>query len=93
MAFRGFEVNEYEVAMQAAREIGWLEEAEAPDSYRLTSKGRDLREKVESQTDEYFFQPWSVLTPGEMDELYDLLVKFRDQLRELRKNAGDGTYQ
>lgn len=86
MVFRGYEVNDYEVALQAAKEIGWLEEARAPDTFRLTDKGRELRERVEAQTDEYFYRPWSVLMPEEMNELHDLLVKVRDQLRALRKN-------
>lgn len=86
MAFRGYEANDYEVALQAAKEIGWLEEAGAPDSFRLTDKGRELRERVEAQTDEYFYRPWSVLLPEEIDELHDLLMKVRDQLRELRRN-------
>ena len=86
MAFRGYEVNDYEVALQAAKEIGWLEETDVPGAFRLTEKGRELRERVESQTDDYFYRPWSVLASQEMDELYDLLMKLRDQLRELRKN-------
>jgi hypothetical protein len=85
MAFRGYEASDYEVALQAAKEIGWLEAAEAPGAFRLTEKGRELREQVEFQTDDYFYKPWSVLTQGELDELYDLLTKLRDQLRELRK--------
>jgi hypothetical protein len=85
MAFRGYEVNDYEVALQAAREIGWLEEADSPGAFRLTEKGRELREQVESQTDDYFYKPWSVLTQGELDELFELLTKLRDQLRGLRK--------
>ncbi len=85
MSFRGYEVNDYEVALQAAKEIGWLEETDVPGSFRLTEKGRELREQVEVQTDEYFYRPWSVLTPEELDELYDLLVKLRERLRELRK--------
>lgn len=85
MAFRGYEVGDYEVAGEAAREIGWLADADTPGAFRLTEKGRELCEKVESQTDEYFYKPWSVLTQGEQDELFDLLTKLRDQMRELRK--------
>jgi hypothetical protein len=84
-SFRGYEVNDYQIALQAAKEIGWLEEAGEFGIFRITQKGRDLREQVESQTDEYFYRPWSVLTQEELDELYDLLVKLRDRLRELRK--------
>jgi hypothetical protein len=85
MAFRGYEVNDYEVALQAARQIGWLEDADIPGAFRLTDKGRGLREEVEVNTDAYFYRPWSVLMQEELDELYDLLTKLRDRLRELRK--------
>lgn len=86
MAFRGYEAGEYEVALQAAKEIGWLEEDDSPGAFRLTEKGRDMREIVESQTDEYFYRTWSVLTQEELDELYDLLAGLRDRMRELRKS-------
>jgi hypothetical protein len=44
-----------------------------------------MREQVEGLTDEYFYRPWSVLTPSELDELYGLLVILRDQLRIYKK--------
>ena len=43
MAFRAYEVKDYEVALQAAAEIGWLEETVVPGSYRVTQKGKELR--------------------------------------------------
>lgn len=85
MAFRGYEANDYQVALQAARQIGWLEEADMPGAFRLTDEGRKLREEVEARTDDYFYQPWSVLMQDELDELYDLLTKLRDRLRGIRK--------
>ena len=85
MSFRGYEVNDYEIALQAAKEIGWLEESDLPGSFRITQKGKELREQVEAKTDEYFYFPWSVLAQAELDELYELLVKLREGLRELRK--------
>ena len=85
MAFRGYEVEDYDIALRAAKEIGWIEESDSAGSYRLTERGTQLREQVEAKTDEYFYQPWSALTHDELDELYDLLTKLRDRLRELRK--------
>lgn len=87
MSFRGYEVNDYEIALQAAKEIGWLEDSDAPGSFRITPKGKELREQVEAKTDEYFYSPWSVLAQDELEELYDLLVKLREGLRELRKKS------
>lgn len=80
MSFRGYDIEDYEVAIQAAVEIGWVEAAEIPGTFRPTQKGRDLREQVEQLTDKYFFRPWSVLTDKELAELSDLLTRLRDQL-------------
>jgi len=85
MAFRGYDVNDYEVAIQAAVEIGWLEKDEIPGAFRPTPQGRELREQVEGLTNENFFRPWSALKPDELDELHTLLTKLRDQLHELKK--------
>jgi len=92
MAFRGYENSDYEITLQAATEIGWLEETGTPGNFCVTQKGRELREKAESLTDEYFYRPWSVLTQEELDELYDLLTKLREGLRELRKTVSDSHF-
>jgi len=85
MAFRGYDADDYDVAIQAAVEIGWLESAESPGTFRPTPTGRELREQAEALTNEYFFHPWSALKPEELEELHSLLAKLRDQLRELKK--------
>jgi hypothetical protein len=93
MAFRGYEKADYEVAIQAAIEIGWVEAGETPNSSRLTQKGAELREEVEQLTDQYFYRPWGVLTKGEIDTLYDLLINLRDALVSYRKSlAGDSHF-
>ena len=85
MAFRGYDVDDYEVAIQAAVEIGWLEDAEIPGTFRPTQEGKVLREQAEALTNEYFFRPWSALKPDELEELHSLLTELRDQLRGLKK--------
>jgi len=85
MSFRGYEASDYSVALQAAIQIGWAEKADTSDSFRITQKGRTLREQVEQLTNEYFYAPWSVLTDAELDELYDLLLLLREQLNSFRK--------
>ena len=85
MAFRGYEVDDYEIAVQAAIEIGWVESAEVAFTFRPTNKGLDLREQVDQLTNDYFFRPWSVLEQDELDEMYNLLTKLRDQLRDLSR--------
>jgi hypothetical protein len=86
MPFRGYEVEDYEIAIEAAMEIGWAEQAERPDTFRLTQKGRELREQVERLTNQYFYAPWSVLVQDEIEELYDLLTTLRHELSVYRKS-------
>lgn len=84
LAFRAYEVNDYEVALQAAAQIGWAERIDT-SAYRITQQGRELREQAEQLTNEYFYAPWSILIQSELDELYELLLKLRDQLNAFRK--------
>ena len=79
-AFRGYEVDDYRVAIEAAAGVGWAEQADAPGKFRLTQMGRELRQQVEQLTDEYFYRPWSGCTQAELDEMYDLLTKLREEL-------------
>lgn len=86
MTFRSYEVSDYEVALQAAVEIGWAEVDDRPDTFRLSLAGKELREQAEQLTNEYFYVPWSVLMPDEVDELYNLLTKLRDELNVYGKS-------
>lgn len=85
MSFRGYEASDYEIALQAAVQIGWAEETDIPGEFRPTQKGRALREQAEQLTNDYFYAPWSVMAQSELDELYDLLLKLREQLNSFRK--------
>ena len=82
---RGYEVNDYEVALQAVVQIGWAELTEVPGVYRITHKGKEIRDHAEQLTNEYFYGPWSVMTEEELDELFGLLMKLREQLNSFRK--------
>jgi len=86
MTFRGYEESDYDIAIQAAVEIGWIEPGNASNTFRLTPKGREIREQVEILTDEYFYRPWSVLTENEIDSLFALLTKLHEQLIDYRKS-------
>jgi DNA-binding MarR family transcriptional regulator len=86
MSFRSYDVEDYEIAIEAIVEIGWAEQAEHPHTFRLTQKGRELREQVERLTNQYFYAPWSVLVQAEIDELYDLLITLRHELSVYRKS-------
>jgi hypothetical protein len=86
MEFRGYDVDDYEIAIQAAVEIGWAEQTDHLNVYGLTQQGKDLREQAEQLTNEYFYAPWSVLVKDEIDELHHLLIKLRDELIVYRKS-------
>jgi helix-turn-helix protein len=87
MAFRGYDVEEYEIAIQAAMELGWVEQADRQDAFRLTAQGRQLREQADEDTNAYFFAPWSVLTQDEIDELQELLTRLYNQLKVYGKSV------
>lgn len=86
MTFRGYEVSDYEVALQAAVEVGWAEMDNRPGTFRLSGPGLELREQAEHLTNEYFYTPWSVLVQAEINELYNLLAKLHDELKVYRKS-------
>lgn len=92
MSFRGYEAGDYEVAIQVAIEIGWVEAADDMNTFRPTVQGRDLRAQVERQTDEYFYRPWSVLTDEELAELYSLLTELQDQLISFKRSITGDSY-
>jgi hypothetical protein len=86
MTFRGYEVSDYEVALQAAVEVSWAEMDNRPGTFRLSGPGLELREQAEHLTNEYFYTPWSVLVQAEINELYNLLAKLHDELKVYRKS-------
>lgn len=86
MTFRGYETSDYEIALQAAVEVGWAEADERSDAFRLSQEGQSLREQAERLTNEYFYTPWSVLIPQELNELFHLLTKLHDELAVYRKS-------
>lgn len=85
LSFRGYEVSNYEVALEAAAQIGWAEQGGIPGMFCISQQGHSLHERVEQLTNEFFYATWSVLTPTELDELYTLLMKLREQLNSFRK--------
>jgi len=75
---RGHPPQVYASALAELRKRGFLD---GPDSGpRLTESGKSFREKIEQDTDRYFFAPWSCLTDAENVEMADLLTRLRDEL-------------
>lgn len=90
MTFRGYGEYEYEIAIQAAVELGWAEPAPYPNAFCLTEQGRQLRAEAERLTNEYFYAPWSVLRETELHELDHLLTKLRYELNVYRNARRSG---
>jgi hypothetical protein len=87
MAFRGYELEEYEIALQAALELGWVQPGSRPGKFCLTEEGKRLRERAERATNEYFYAPWSVLTQDEIQELHELLIRLHGGLKAYGKSV------
>ncbi len=68
----------YADALGELRKRGCLEGTDA--SPRLTEAGKAFRERIEQDTDRYFFTPWSCLTGAEKVELASLVTHLRDGL-------------
>ncbi|MSQ35697.1 MAG: hypothetical protein EXR63_00930 [Dehalococcoidia bacterium] len=90
-SWRGYAVDNYETAIEELVRRGWLESDATAGHYRATAAGKALRDEVEARTDLYFYQPWSVLSDGEWDELSARQATLRVRLRELRRAARDAS--
>ncbi|MBK8540370.1 MAG: hypothetical protein IPL60_10230 [Ardenticatenia bacterium] len=70
LGFRGFDTAAMQSGLDALVARGWLE-ADG-DTYRLSSRGLQIREAAEEATEQHFFGPWD-LSPAEVEELTGLL--------------------
>ena len=81
LSHRGYSKGEYADALLELVKDGHLEEDNEEANYRVSDKGRQVREMVEGLTDEYFYGPWSVLPEDKQQRLALLLTQLRDTLR------------
>jgi hypothetical protein len=77
---RGHSRLVYSEALHDLIERGLVEEAAG--TYRVTERGRALRQEAEEATDRYFFAPWVCLNEDEVEELRTLLMRLRRGLRQ-----------
>jgi hypothetical protein len=88
LEYRGHSLWVYADALAELRECGYISGSD--DKLEITPTGKYFREHVESDTDGYFFSPWSCLSDSEKVELGELLINLRDGLNETvpsRKNV------
>lgn len=51
------------------------------DALQLTPEGKRLRDRIEEETDRFFYAPWTCLNETESGEMKDLLVRLQDGLK------------
>jgi len=79
LANRGNPMSEYTRALEELRQQGYL--VGPDDAPRLTAAGQAFRQRVEEDTDHYFFAPWGCLDQAARQELYRLLTRLADGLK------------
>jgi DNA-binding MarR family transcriptional regulator len=89
LPLRGHSVEIYTEALNDLESRGWVEKT--PDGYRVTEKGRALRQEAEDATDRYFFAPWACLSSDEKVQLHWLLTQLRNNLQALVESDEDTT--
>jgi hypothetical protein len=78
LAHRGHPCQVYVTVLSELRERGLIT---GPDqSPWLTGTGRVYRNEIETDTERFFYTPWSSLEKSERNELYGLLTRMRDGL-------------
>jgi len=75
---RGHPIRVYQDSLADLFKLGYL--AGTDDSAWVTGIGRVFRNKIEADTDGYFYTPWACLDGSQKQSLYQLLVKLRDGL-------------
>lgn len=73
LAYRGYAEEDFARALSHLVSKGWLEASESSSTFKLTTAGKDIKNKVETLTDDYFYAPWLLLTADEQNELNNLL--------------------
>jgi predicted transcriptional regulator len=77
--YRGYTAEGYQEAFQELADRGWVIEKEGV--YKLTEKGKQVREEAEEATDRHFYVGWSALSKDELARLEDLLTRTKEKLQ------------
>lgn len=78
LSHRGHSPGVYVDAADELQNLGYLQGLD--DNLALTEKGQKFRDRVEADTDKYFFSPWACFAEGERNELERLLSQAREGL-------------
>ncbi len=85
LTFRGYSAGDYDTALSDLAGKGWLERGQ--DGFRLTPKGKKIRQEAEDATNAIFFTPWETLSGDEKFRLRDLLIRMKLGLEALHPNT------
>jgi len=83
LSFRGITRDEYTQILQELVKYDWIQETDG--EYRITPKGKHIREEAEVLTNRYFFTPWSCLSESELEDFMNLAIQLRDGLSGLKE--------
>ncbi len=76
LPYRNYTVEEYQKALDKLVGLGWAETGD--EGYHLTESGKKIRDKAEQDTNEFYFNPWKVLSEEELGTLKGLLAELKD---------------
>jgi hypothetical protein len=81
---RGYSAAAYAQALEELVQLGWaalqaVNGSPAP-AYIITAAGRQVRQTVEDQTDEFFYRAWNLLDESDLSDLNRLLLALLDNL-------------
>jgi hypothetical protein len=69
--FRGHPESVYLDALSELRDNGYISGSRS--HIKITNKGREFRDQVESNTESYFFKPWECLSQDEKTQIAEVL--------------------
>jgi hypothetical protein len=81
-AARGHTRETYQSALGDLIGRGWVRAA-SEGAFEVTDAGRQVREAAEVATDRNFYAPWQVLNDNEVQDLQDLLTRFKTAVTQV----------
>ncbi len=73
LAPRGHSAEVYLNALEQLKIKGLI--SGSPNAIRITSKGKEVRDKIEEDTDHYFYIPWTCFNESDLNEMKVLLER------------------
>jgi hypothetical protein len=80
---RGHPCHVFSLALENLREYRYI--GGSDDAVHITILGHTFRDRVEDDTNRFFYKPWVYISDAEKVEIADLLSHLRDGLRALLK--------